>query len=186
MRRPRTSPRRARLRAELEGIRESEGKVTASNVVEYARNHPRSQLHTQFTWDDGDAAEKWRLSEARHVIRVVLESGGDAAQPLRVHAYYSPPSYRNGDNGYVTASEVLTKPEIAREIALAAMKRIESAYEDLQVARNALPVLAKAARTCGRLIAELRAVTDPKPEPAPSPRVVVSSRRRTIEREARP
>lgn len=46
------------------------GLLTAEVVVEDARN-PSSPLHAHFDWDNDVAAEKWRLEQARRLIRSV-------------------------------------------------------------------------------------------------------------------
>ena len=53
---------------ELSRLREENGgRLTPKDVVEAARRRG-SSLHDLFTWDDTEAANKWRLSEARRVI----------------------------------------------------------------------------------------------------------------------
>lgn len=50
------------------------GLLPAQAVVDWAREHEDSDLHKQFTWDDTEAAEKWRLAQARTIIlRVTVE-----------------------------------------------------------------------------------------------------------------
>lgn len=39
--------------------------VPPETIVDYAREHPESELHKCFTWDNDEAAEKWRKHEAR-------------------------------------------------------------------------------------------------------------------------
>lgn len=72
--------------AELERIERERGGIRPRDVVAAAR--PRaSPLHPAFTWDDGQAAEQWRLFEARglvRAVRVVSESGEDQG-PAFVH-----------------------------------------------------------------------------------------------------
>jgi len=57
----------AQVLAELE---DSDGTVTASRVVDAARdpNHP---FHSRFEWDDTVASEKYRQQQARTLIRSV-------------------------------------------------------------------------------------------------------------------
>lgn len=45
--------------------------VTPKNILEYARK-PDSELHKCFCWDDHEAAEKYRLQQARKVIRFLV------------------------------------------------------------------------------------------------------------------
>ena len=44
------------------------GRLTPDAVVETARN-PASAMHGMFDWDDAVAAAKWRIEQARAVIR---------------------------------------------------------------------------------------------------------------------
>jgi hypothetical protein len=54
----------------LHAIRERRGKLTADVVVEEAKatKHP---LHEFFDWNDRQAAQKYRLEQARHLMRSV-------------------------------------------------------------------------------------------------------------------
>lgn len=45
------------------------GIITPALVVDYAKD-PKTDLHSHFTWDDTEAAQKWRLEEAAQLIRV--------------------------------------------------------------------------------------------------------------------
>lgn len=45
---------------------------TPQNVVDYAAEHPESELHKCFTWDDTKAANEWRKYEARQVMRLLV------------------------------------------------------------------------------------------------------------------
>jgi len=64
-----TTERRNAIREELQAL-VSNGRLNPEDVVEAARN-PNSSLHTYFTWDDTEAAESYRLQEARALIRRV-------------------------------------------------------------------------------------------------------------------
>jgi len=55
---------------ELETLRGRRKLITAASVVEWAKQHPDSALHRQFTWDRNEAAYKWNLHQARNLIRV--------------------------------------------------------------------------------------------------------------------
>lgn len=56
---------------------------TPQNVVDYAEEHPDSELHKCFTWDDTKAANEWRKREAREVMRllVVREDDDEKEEP---------------------------------------------------------------------------------------------------------
>ena len=57
------------IESELQAIAEqNRGQLPARAVVAWARENVDSALHNQFTWDDTEAAEKWRLHQARTII----------------------------------------------------------------------------------------------------------------------
>jgi hypothetical protein len=56
--------------AELERILAKHGRVTSALVLDAARPST-SVLHKHFTWEDSEAAEQYRLSEAGYLIRSV-------------------------------------------------------------------------------------------------------------------
>lgn len=60
----------ADLREELLSIREEHGRLTAELVLDEARD-PSHPLHDRFVWDDGAAAERYRVGQARNLIRSV-------------------------------------------------------------------------------------------------------------------
>lgn len=51
--------------------KQCKGEITPKDVVDDAR-HDNSPLHSFFEWDDGEAAEQYRLSQARGLIRSVV------------------------------------------------------------------------------------------------------------------
>lgn len=51
-------------------LKAHDGLLRASDVVE-AASDPSSVLHDRFTWDDTEAASRWRDHEARELLRVV-------------------------------------------------------------------------------------------------------------------
>ena len=60
-------------------------KITPKNVVDLARN-PTSKLHHDFEWDNEIAGEKYRLSQAREMIRLlVFEPIKETHEPIRVY-----------------------------------------------------------------------------------------------------
>jgi len=121
---------------------ERDGRLYPADVVNAAR--PKSSpLHRYFDWDDRSAAEKYRLDQARALIRSVqaevrITSGVHFAVPV----YVRDPRAQKGDAGYVA---VTAKPsrdlslEIARNevrAAIAMMRRAEKISAALGVAEQ--------------------------------------------------
>lgn len=102
------------VQAELEAIAaQCGGVLPARAVVDFARN-PDTALHQRFTWDDGEAAEKWRLQEARHIIASVkIEPRPD----VTVRAWCSLPDDRIGDEPvYRPVVKVLSNADLRAQL----------------------------------------------------------------------
>lgn len=124
------------IKAELEEIRaKAGGLLHAVDVVAYARKHSASALNAQFEWNDGEAAEQFRLYQARAVIRAVVvvmqaPNGADIA----TRAYIALPSDRRG---YRAVGEVISNRELADE----ALNRFLSDIERLRLRYSAVAML---------------------------------------------
>jgi hypothetical protein len=92
---------------------ESEGLLLPERVVEFARD-PETALHSRFTWDDSEAAAKWRLEEARRVIRMFVTVLEPVETPIKV--YVSLESDRRGTGGYRRIEDVLTNGDMRRQL----------------------------------------------------------------------
>lgn len=120
---------------ELEQIRKSNGGfLRPSDVVEHARDE-NSALHSHFTWDDTEAAEKYRLAEARALIRVCVKVSEQTSEKIRAFVSLTPD--RKGDGGYRAMAEVLDD-QILMDVLLrdavaevAAFKRKLERYKEL-------------------------------------------------------
>ena len=66
--------------SELEQIAER----TPQNVVDYAAEHPESELYKCFTWDDTKAANEWRKQEARQVMRLLVFEDENEEESIKV------------------------------------------------------------------------------------------------------
>lgn len=55
---------------ELQLVEKEFGQLSPANVVEWARNNPKSQIHKSIEWDDSKAGDLYRLEQARGIIRV--------------------------------------------------------------------------------------------------------------------
>lgn len=114
----------AARRAELETLFEQLGTVTPAQVLAFASD-PTTALHSAFTWDDTEAATRYRVIEAQRLIRrtfVVLAVPG-ANEERRVHMAVSLPADR-GATGYRLMSEVLNDPEQRDQLLRAAMREL--------------------------------------------------------------
>jgi hypothetical protein len=102
------------------------GLLLPQSVVEAARPQ-NSPLHSRFEWDDTEAAESYRLWQARQLIRVVVEQIAGVAAPTEVFVSLSPD--RSRGHGYRVTTEVMSD---------AAMRGIllQDALDELNVFRH--------------------------------------------------
>jgi len=106
--------------AELEEIEAAHGIVRPEDVVEFARN-PQTALHSQFEWNDTEAARKHRIWQAREILNVCVRFVGDVEKrPMR--AYVSLGSDRLAGGGYRSTVRVLDDADRRAEL-LAQAKR---------------------------------------------------------------
>jgi hypothetical protein len=125
------------IQEELEEIQKETGGLRPPDVVEHARN-PHTTLHGRFQWDDGAAAEQYRLWQARHILRVyVTMEIPDRKDPVQIRAYVSLPADR-GENGagYRTLTSVMASEELNRQL-------LEMARRDARIFRNKYNMLSE-------------------------------------------
>lgn len=93
----------------LQGIYDDRGHCEPTDVLDEAResDHP---LHDRFTWDNTEAAEKWRLEEATRLIQKVKITVQvvDNGKPrnVQVRAFPNIPG-----EGYVPLEVVMERPD---------------------------------------------------------------------------
>ena len=82
---------------------DTDGLVQPAAVVDQARD-PKSPLHRYFEWDDNEAAEQYRLYQARNLI-------------ARVKIVYEDPNQSNGARrGYVPIERAAADPDLYEQV----------------------------------------------------------------------
>ena len=118
----------AAIRAEITALLyEHDGQITAEQLVEYARTHPESALHRSFTWDDAEAAAKWRLEQAQQILRtyrVRVEVEGEKSVTIR--GVVSLPSDRGPEHLYRSTIRVLSDEDQTAEMIEQAKRELAS------------------------------------------------------------
>lgn len=108
---------------------------TPQELVNYARSNPNSELHKCFEWNDTVAAEKYRISQARDVIRYLRitvpdEEGNTEKTNVRLFV-----STNNRDNNY-KATEIVfqNKTEYDKLLAeaMAELKAFKQKYKGIK------------------------------------------------------
>lgn len=117
-------------------------------VVDDARNED-SPLHSYFDWNDGHAAEQWRLFQAGVLVRrikVFIVKPEQTDRRVEVHLvrpdppsavatrrFVSLPSQRNSAGGYMPVEHVLSDAEQRAELMRTAMRELRALREKYQI-----------------------------------------------------
>jgi hypothetical protein len=102
--------RTAPIREELERLAALYGGQLRPDVVVAAARDETSPLHDSFEWDDSEAAEHWRLHQARMLIRAVVTyepAKNGSMVPQRVFVSLTSDREKDGA-GYRLTSAVLS------------------------------------------------------------------------------
>ena len=110
------------LRDEIQAIHDRYGRLTPELVLKEARS-PDHPLHNRFEWNDAVASERYRLDQARGLIRKVrvvyktADSDGSERSVRAFHAVQTPA-------GHVFESlEKIEQDPLTRQMVLANMER---------------------------------------------------------------
>lgn len=107
------------------------------DVVKWARKNTTSALHECFEWDDGKAADRYRIDQARHFIRMIVITPAGTGVPMR--ALVSITKDRLNGGGYRHIGDVMEDGLMANQIILEALreaKRWSFKYQHLQQLRD--------------------------------------------------
>ena len=113
--------------ARAQAIRELEdrfGRVTPQIVLEAAKN-PKHVLHREFEWDNGKAAHRYRLDQARTIIasiRIVVETNNKQF----VGIGYVRDIKAGQESGYIATRVLRTEEEAARDTLQFEVDRIQA------------------------------------------------------------
>jgi hypothetical protein len=107
------------------------GKLTPSKILDAARS-PRSPLHRFFDWDDESAAEKYRIQQARVLLKGVrynvktktVEFDVPAWESVRVDECDLPDA--EPGKGYVSTALAVNVPSFEEQILENAMRRLRA------------------------------------------------------------
>jgi hypothetical protein len=121
----------------LADIEDRHGVINPHTVVDESRPED-APLHPIFEWRDEVAADKWRVEQARRVVRsveiIAKESSG-----LTQIAYVNIQS----QGGYVSAATVRSQPDLYEEARQAYRSRLDAAQMQLAKMEDLAPVAEK-------------------------------------------
>jgi len=117
--------------------REHRGLVTPEAVVTDARPK-RSPLHDHFEWEDSEAAKKYRLDQARELLRSIVVRIDDRRLPdksVRAFVHVEVPDNGESRRGYMGVREALSNKELRAQVlrcALGELKSWQERYRELR------------------------------------------------------
>lgn len=118
---------------ELETIRVRNGGILKpEHVVEFAED-PNTALHSWFDWNDTEAAHKWRIEQARMVIRVMVAPVDGSRNPVRMLVSVMDDRKEPG-GGYRSFAEMMADPVMRNKVlqtALIELNGVKKRYEVL-------------------------------------------------------
>jgi hypothetical protein len=108
--------------------------LTPEQLVQSARIKT-SPFHDDFTWDDTEAADKWRLYQARQMLRVCVEVVPVNQKDVPTRVFVSLTTDRKQDGGYRIMTAVLSNKERRDQLlqdALAELRVFEMKYSQIE------------------------------------------------------
>lgn len=103
--------------------------ATTAQILDKARDE-QTELHKCFDWDDAEAAEKWRLQQARHIVcNLVIKETSDTPRP-EVRVFFK----TDADNGYKPTVLIMQDKDEYRKLldrALAELTSFRAKYKTL-------------------------------------------------------
>lgn len=116
---------------ELELIAKKNGGILRpQDVIDYARDEGTA-LHNHFDWNDTSAAEKWRMEQARQIIRIsvtMIDNGNEKAE-IRAFVSLKPDRYNGEGGGYRPMVTVLSREDMREQMLADALEELESFRE---------------------------------------------------------
>jgi hypothetical protein len=117
--------------AEMEKIEKRDGEVTNRSLLEAGRPED-SALHGLFEWNDGKAAELYRLKQATDVItHIAIKVDGKPEEPYRAYVNIKLSDGQTESGRFINVQSAMENEEtrkIVLSAALAEMKRFSNKY----------------------------------------------------------
>lgn len=117
---------RDEVQQELQRIAQRNGGVLQPKAVVEAARDTASPLHDQFQWDDSEAAEQYRLWQARRLIRVTVCLIDSTEPKSTAKVFVSLSTDRNGGGGYRVLADVLSDQDRRAQLLADAQRELKS------------------------------------------------------------
>lgn len=95
--------------------------ATTAQILDKARDE-RTELHKCFDWNDAEAAEKWRLQQARHIVcNLVIKEKNDTPKP-EVRVFFK----TDNDSGYKPTVLIMQDKDEYQKLLARALAELNS------------------------------------------------------------
>jgi hypothetical protein len=111
---------------ELRRLEKSNGVLIPDELVEEARN-PASPLHGEFEWNDTAAAHRFRVLQARTLIKSVRMEVVIEQVEFSIPAYLRNPESSAAKSNYRSIASIRSEADLARAALIDEMKRVANA-----------------------------------------------------------
>lgn len=134
---------------ELKKIQKKHGILTRSLVLKEARNK-KNPLHPHFDWDDTTAGEKFRLSQAGYILRMlkvtIVQESNEGVKTIQVPVFRSlGKKLEDGkDNQYYNSDQIASDARLRSQVLsriwlqLLNLRRQYSEYQELTAVWKAI------------------------------------------------
>lgn len=122
------------------------GTLHPEKIVEAARDK-KSILHSRFEWDNNEAAERYRLIQARYMLNIAVEV--IPGNRMRSKVFVSLRRDRYDGGGYRTTVDVLSDSQLHQQMlddALENMEHFRLKYQELKELHKVVLVMKKTER----------------------------------------
>lgn len=140
---------------ELLLLKDKDGLIHPATVVEWAREHPNSELHSRFNWDVDQAAYQFWLWQARTLISIHIV--GENGERRTVSLMFD----RTNGGGYRDLSEVMNTQELRRQAVVEAVTELQRWCERHKHLNEMRPVF----EALNRVVARQHLLPDTKRQP---------------------
>ncbi len=147
--------------AEIKALEDRRGRLTPEQVVEAARAET-SAIHGCFEWDDSVAAEKFRIDQARELLKRVKIEVTIEERTVRTVGYVRDVTQETGISGYIATLKVraVDSPALIRaelqaigaDLARAATLALVKSVELPGVADRILAIKAQVDKLAGAVV----------------------------------
>lgn len=112
----------------IDSLKDDNGHITTEQVVESAKNE-KSPIHNCFDWDDTEAAEQWRLQQARSLISVIVEVTIIENEEVEQRSFHS--VHEKNESGesitvYVTLKDAVENDDYRKQLLNKAITTLEN------------------------------------------------------------